>query len=171
MTVGGRLAVDGPAQVQIVDDGAGAQVEIAVDQLGDLLIADLAGAEIEEEIDGISIIPVLDGKPGTRDYLFSYVAGERIIRDKNWLLEQIHESRPATFWDCTNSQVAQAGSDDPNNFYKNVSNSKSPDVIAARKRLERILEQYPAPAGVPFSWEARRDSSYKRAGKELPKTR
>lgn len=124
-------------------------------------LAALSGAKIEQEIDGISFIPVLEGLSGIRDHLFSYVAGERIIRDKNWLLESIHESSEATLWDCNNSKIAQAGSDNPNNFYKNLTNSNAPVVVKARERLDKILEKYPAPIGVPFSWEARRDSTYK----------
>ena len=45
MAVVGGLAVDGPAQVEVADDGAGAQVEVLAHQAGDLLIGDLAGAE------------------------------------------------------------------------------------------------------------------------------
>ena len=39
------LAVNGAAQVQVADDGAGAQVEVLTDQFGDLLIGDFARAE------------------------------------------------------------------------------------------------------------------------------
>jgi hypothetical protein len=45
VAVGGSLPVDGPAQVQVADDGAGAQVEVLLDQRGDLLVGDAAGAE------------------------------------------------------------------------------------------------------------------------------
>lgn len=45
MPVSRRLAVDRLPQIQIADDGAGAQVEVLCDQLRDLLVAHLAGAE------------------------------------------------------------------------------------------------------------------------------
>lgn len=41
----GGLAVDGAAQVEVANDGAGAQVEVLAHQRGDLLIGDDAGAE------------------------------------------------------------------------------------------------------------------------------
>ena len=45
MAVGSSLAIDRAAQVQVTDDGAGAQVEVFLDELADLLIGDLAGVE------------------------------------------------------------------------------------------------------------------------------
>lgn len=124
-------------------------------------MADLADARYHQEIDGLSFLPVLEGKPGERDYVFSYIAGERIIRDRRWLWEQIHETRPGTFWDCGNI-TAGSSRTDPNKFYKNVTGSKAPEVLAARARFEKILKKYPAPSGVPFSWEARRAESFRR---------
>jgi hypothetical protein len=45
VSVSRRLLVDRLAQVQIPDNGAGAQVEVLADQLGDLLVIDLPRAE------------------------------------------------------------------------------------------------------------------------------
>ena len=45
VTVGGRLAVDRVAQVEVMDDRARAQVEDLADGFGDLLIIHRAGAE------------------------------------------------------------------------------------------------------------------------------
>ena len=45
MPVGSGLAVDRAAQLQVADDGAWAQVEMFIDDLSDLFIIDLAGAE------------------------------------------------------------------------------------------------------------------------------
>ena len=55
VAVGGYLAVDGTAQVQIPDDGGGTQVKDLADGLGQLLIGDLAGAEgVHTHGDGLS---------------------------------------------------------------------------------------------------------------------
>src|SRR5690606_8894570 len=45
VAVSGGLAVNGPAQVQVTDDRAGAQIEVFRDQAGDLLIRNYTGAE------------------------------------------------------------------------------------------------------------------------------
>ena len=45
MTVVGGEVVDRAAQVEVADDGAGAQVKMRIDQAGDLGIGDVAGAE------------------------------------------------------------------------------------------------------------------------------
>jgi arylsulfatase A-like enzyme len=133
---------------------------------------ELAGASYEEEIDGISFLPVLEGKPGKREYLYSYIAGEQIVRDRRWLLEQVHESREGTFWDCGDI-TAGSSRDNPVDFYKNVSDSDDPEVLAARERFNEILLKYKPPAGIPFSWEARRDSTlaeWARVHGEIPVT-
>jgi len=74
--VGGE-AEDGAAQVEIPDDGAGAQVEVLGDQGGDLLIGDGAGAEgldIDTErarhADGVGHLDLAaGGEPGGDDVL------------------------------------------------------------------------------------------------------
>ena len=45
VAVGGGLLVDGPAQVQALDDALGREREVLADQLGELGFAQLAGAE------------------------------------------------------------------------------------------------------------------------------
>ncbi|MBI3678870.1 MAG: sulfatase-like hydrolase/transferase, partial [Acidobacteria bacterium] len=53
-------------------------------------LAALTGASLPKgvTIDGRSFAPVLQGKPGpSREWIFSYLAYERMLRDKRWLLE------------------------------------------------------------------------------------
>ena len=45
VTVSSGLSVDRAAPVQVTDDGTRAQVEVFIDDLGDLHVVDLAGAE------------------------------------------------------------------------------------------------------------------------------
>src|SRR3546814_7104326 len=44
MAIGRRLGINGPQQVEHVDDALGAQVEVLAHQLGDLFVGDDAGA-------------------------------------------------------------------------------------------------------------------------------
>ena len=115
-----------------------------VDDLADLsdivpTLAELAGAELPKDrpIDGRSIAPVLRGAQGTRDWSFSYIADRRILRDKRWLLEDNSFLSPGRFFDCGDSRNG-AG-------YKDVTDSKDPEALAARARFEKILESLPSP--------------------------
>jgi len=98
-------------------------------------LADLAGASLPEgvTIDGRSFAHVLQGKPGpTRDWVFSYLGHRRLIRDKRWLLDGY-----GSFYDCGQSRAGRG--------YKDVTRSDAPEVLAARKRLETIIKDMPAP--------------------------
>src|SRR5690349_14783141 len=45
MAAGGRLAIDGTAEIQVLDDPAGSQREGLADQIANLLVVDLARAK------------------------------------------------------------------------------------------------------------------------------
>ena len=98
-------------------------------------IADLAGAPLPKgvAIDGRSFAPQLRGERGhPRDWIFSYLAYERLLRDRRWLLEGDNR-----FYDCGESRDGTG--------YRDVTKSKDPEVLAARARFEKILAKMPAP--------------------------
>ncbi|MBM3745019.1 MAG: hypothetical protein FJW34_04400 [Acidobacteria bacterium] len=97
-------------------------------------LAELAGAELPKvPIDGRSFAWALQGRAGTpREWIFSYLAYERMLRDRRWLLEG-----DGRFYDCGESRDGSG--------YRDVTGSDSPEVAAARRRFERILEKLPAP--------------------------
>ncbi len=96
-------------------------------------MAEFAGATPPRDIDGRSFASVLQGKPGPRrEWIFSYLAYGRMLRDKRWLLEG-----DGKFYDCGDSRNG-AG-------YKEVGDDKGSDVLAARKRFDDILRNLPAP--------------------------
>ncbi len=104
-------------------------------------IAELAGAPLPSvPIDGHSFAWELQGKRGKpREWIFSYLAYERMLRDKRWLLEG-----DGKFYDCGESRDGSG--------YRDVSKSTDPEVAAARSRFAAILEKLPAPppeAGEP----------------------
>jgi len=126
------LIVNGPGLVR-----AGVVSDELVD-LSDVLptLAELAGAPLPQgvTIDGRSFAPVLQGRKGrTREWIFSYLAYRRMLRDKRWLLEG-----DGRFYNCGNSRDGTG--------YKDVTDSTNPEVIAARQRFEAILTHLPAPA-------------------------
>ena len=98
-------------------------------------ICGLAGASIPEDyvIDGRSFAPLALGEPyKERDWIFSYVAEQRQIRDKRWLLDGYDH-----FYDCGDNRDEKG--------YVDVSESSDPEVIAAKNRLEVILKDLPGP--------------------------
>jgi arylsulfatase A len=106
--------------------------------LSDVLptLAELAGADPPPGVvlDGRSFAPLLRGKKGdTRDWIFSYLAYERMLRDRRWLLEG-----DGRLYDCGNRRDGKG--------YKDVTESNDPDVLAARKRFDAILADLPAPS-------------------------
>jgi arylsulfatase A len=108
-------------------------------------IAALTGAKPPAgPLDGMSFAHILQGKPGrSREWIFSYLAYERMLRDKRWLLEG-----DGKFFDCGESRD-KAG-------YKDVTASKDPEVVAARARFQKILEKLPAPPPEAEGQPARR---------------
>lgn len=104
-------------------------------------MAELTGAKVPggETVvhDGVSFAPELQGRKGKkRDWIFSYLGYERMLRDKRWLLEG-----DGKFFDCGESR-------DGSN-YKDVTADPSPEVAAARKRFAGILAKLPAPPQEP----------------------
>ncbi len=98
-------------------------------------VCELAGASIPEDyvIDGHSFAPLLLGKTyKEREWIFSYVAEQRALRDKRWLLDGNNH-----FYDCGNKRNEKG--------YKDVTNSDNPEVIKARKKFQSILKQLPGP--------------------------
>lgn len=98
-------------------------------------LAELAGAVLPEgvKIDGRSFAPQLLGRKGNpRDWIFSYLRDQRVLRDRRWLLEG-----DGKFYDCGDRRDGEG--------YKDVTNSREPDALAARKRFDEILRELPAP--------------------------
>ena len=105
--------------------------------LSDILptLVELAAAELPKDyiIDGHSFAPLLLGKPyKPRQWIFSYLADKRMLRDKRWLLEG-----DGRFYDCDNSRDGTG--------YKDVTDSNDPEVLIGRKRFAEILADKPAP--------------------------
>ncbi len=113
------------------------KVSDALVDLSDMMptLAELAGAELPRgvEIDGKSFAPVLRGESdGVREWIFSYLGAKRMLRDRRWLLEG-----DGRFFDCGDSREGKG--------YRDVTDSKDAEVVAARARFERILSKLPAP--------------------------
>jgi arylsulfatase A len=128
------------ARVPMIVRGPGILPGAVSDELVDLsdvlpTIADLTGTPppSDRTIDGVSMVPVLLEKPGPRrEWIFSYLADQRLLRDKRWLLEG-----DGRFYDCGEHRDG-AG-------YRDVTDSDDPAVRAARNRFDRILEGLPSP--------------------------
>jgi arylsulfatase A-like enzyme len=136
----GKTTELGTRAPMIVNSPGRVQAGIVSDELTDLsdvlpTLADLAGADPPKGItlDGHSFAPLLEGKPfKPREWIFSYLGYERMLRDKRWLLEG-----DGRFFDCGNGRDGKA--------YKDVTDSTDPEVVAARKRFETLLADLPAP--------------------------
>lgn len=121
---------------------------IVTNELADLTdilptLLDFADMPIPDQlaIDGVSLKPELMGTPGKRrEWIFSYIHEKRILRDQRWLLEG-----DGKFYDCGQRR---GGLKNGSNGYRDVTNSKDQEVVAARQRFERILENLPAPTGL-----------------------
>lgn len=114
----------------------------ALVDLSDVLptLAALTGAKPPDDrpIDGQSFAHIVEGKEGPeREWIFSYLADYRILRDKRWLLERNTPSKPGRFFDCGESRDGSG--------YRDVTDSADAEVAAARARFEKILASLPAP--------------------------
>jgi arylsulfatase A len=108
-------------------------------------LAELAGAALPEgvAIDGRSFAPMLRGERGNpREWIFSYLAYRRMLRDRRWLLEG-----DGRFFDCGDSRDGRG--------YREVTGSSDPEVLRARRRFDAILAQLPAPPREPGGAPAR----------------
>jgi arylsulfatase A len=102
-------------------------------------LAEFAGAAVPKnlKIDGRSFVPELQGRSGPRrDWIFSYLGYDRMLRDSRWLLEG-----DGRFYDCSDSRDGTG--------YRDVTSNASTEVVAARKRFGDILERLPAPPPEP----------------------
>jgi arylsulfatase A-like enzyme len=98
-------------------------------------MAELAGAKLptDRTYDGVSFVPVLRGeKRSAREWIFSYLHQGRLIRDKRFLLDG-----EGKLYDCGTSRDGTG--------YKDVTDSKDPEVVAAHERFAKIYETHPAP--------------------------
>ncbi len=128
------------ARVPLIVNCPGTVKTAVSDELVDLsdmlpTLAELSGAKLPEgvTIDGVSFAKHLRGEPyDAREWIFSYLAYERMLRDKRWLLEG-----DGTFYDCGDRRDGTG--------YKDVTDADAPEVVAARKRFDRILAKLPAP--------------------------
>jgi arylsulfatase A len=114
----------------------------ALADLSDVLptLADLAEVPLSRDrpIDGVSFAPILRGeKSDVREWIYSYLGDGRILRDKRWLLEGNSPHNPGRFCDCGDSRDGVG--------YRDVTDSRDPEVVAARKRFEGILKDKPVP--------------------------
>ena len=103
-------------------------------------LADFGQADLPSDrpIDGRSFAPLLRGEKYTpREWIFSYLADGRILRTKRFLLEKNTPYQFGRLFDCGNSRDGEG--------YRNVTDSKDPDVIAIRQRFEAMLKDMPAP--------------------------
>jgi len=125
------LVVNGPGIVK-----ARGAVDSLVD-FSDILptLCSLAGAALPAGyvVDGRSFEPILRDRPAReREWIFSYLADRRFLRDKRWLLDG-----NGRFYDCGNRRNEKG--------YKDVTQSKDAEVVAARERFAKILEKLPPP--------------------------
>ena len=117
--------------------------------LSDILptLAEFAEAKLpdDREIDGHSFAPVLRGDANAkgREWIFSFIATERVLRDKRWLLEG-----DGKFYDCGDQRDGKG--------YKDVTKSSDAEVVAARERFDSILKKLPAPPTDPNARRGRR---------------
>lgn len=103
-------------------------------------ICDVAGIDLPKDhiIDGVSFAPYLKGNMNPlRDWIYAPLGGKRVVRTKRWLLENSSMRQFGQLYDCGESRDGTG--------YKNVTNSKNPEVIAARELMHQILADKPVP--------------------------
>ena len=115
---------------------------MAVADLTDIMptLAAISGAELltDRPFDGHSLLPVLTGaQTKHRDWIYSHLDDGRLLRDDRWLLQIGMHGAGEKFFDCGASRNGIG--------YTDVSDSKEPQVIAARARFAAILATIPEP--------------------------
>ena len=115
----------------------GGRVERSLIDFSDILptVGELMRARLPDKaaFDGRSFAPQLRGEKGNpREWIFSYLAYDRMLRDSRWLLEG-----DGRFYDCGDGRSGVG--------YRDVTQTKDPEVAAARQRFESILAKLPAP--------------------------
>lgn len=107
--------------------------------------AELAGVPYTKDKDGISFLPIMEGKEGKREYAIGYIGREVVIKDKRWLMEKYNAPEGKTlFWDCGNKTIGNSY-EDPNLYYKNVTNSNDPEVLKAKSRFNKMMKHIRIP--------------------------
>ena len=140
-------AVERGARVPFVVCGAGIKKRGATLELTDLTdvvptMLDFASVKLPDgyAIDGKSLKPFLLGETDAhRDWIYSTIGTSQMLRDKRWLLDAVNPvlgSPRGRFYDCGTSRSGKG--------YKEVTRSTDPEVLAARKRFDGILKQFPA---------------------------
>jgi arylsulfatase A len=102
-------------------------------------VCELAGVSLPKDyvVDGRSFAPLLRGEAfEEREWIFSYYFDRRFLRDRRWLLDG-----NGRLYDCGNRRDERG--------YKDVTRSNAPEVAAARRRFEALLEKLPPP---PKDW-------------------
>jgi arylsulfatase A len=105
-------------------------------------ICEVAGITLPKDhiIDGVSFAPYLRGETQPlREWIYAYLALQRVVRTKRWLLENNSMTEFGQLYDCGESRNGSG--------YKDVTKSDDPDVIAARQLMKQILADKPAPVG------------------------
>ncbi len=103
-------------------------------------ICEVAGISLPENhiIDGVSFAPYLQGDlTPRREWIYAPLGGKRVVRTKRWLLENNSMRNFGQLYDCGESRNGIG--------YKNVTDSNSADVIAARELMQKILADKPVP--------------------------
>lgn len=103
-------------------------------------LLDYAGTPLPQDrpVAGRSLAPFLRGENDTtRDWIFSFIGDRRILRDKRWLLEDNSPLHYGSLYDCGDRRDGTG--------YADVTDSKDPEVLAARARFDTLLQKLPAP--------------------------
>jgi len=103
-------------------------------------ICEVAGIRLPKDhvIAGVSFAPYLRGETAPlREWIYAYLGTQRVVRTKRWLLENSSMTEFGQLYDCGESRNGDG--------YKDVTTSKDPDAIAARKLMEQILADKPVP--------------------------
>ena len=121
--------------------------------LADVLptLAELAGGELPADWvgDGRSLVPtLLDARAAHREWIFSYVDEERIVRTRRWLFESAFG-----LYDCGESR-------DGAGYRFVASDLEDPAAAEAQKELAPILARLPAPE-VRFERPARERDAWR----------
>jgi arylsulfatase A-like enzyme len=106
-------------------------------------LMEFSGAGVPEgyALDGKSMVPFLTGKSDIhRDGITSWIATARMARTRRWLLEDadpVYGDAKGRMYDCRGGHLRSQ--------YSEVTGSTDPEVMAARRELEQILERNPWP--------------------------
>lgn len=158
-------ATEQGARVPLIVSAPGTVAEGVVSaelvDLTDILptLADFAGASLPADrvIDGRSLRPTLeDPAVPHRAWIFSYLHDDRVLRTRRWLLET-HGDR-----------LYDTGGRHGGRGYEEVGDSSDPEVVAARRELEGILEELPAPTGLEPCPHLERHRRRQAGGPEAP---